>query len=315
MGAVLVTGALGQIGSALVPTLVRAFGPDAVIASDIRHPTSAFDHTIPYELLDCTDQDQVLDVVQRRNIGTIYHLAAILSAVGEDKPQAAWHVNMAGLAHILEAARLYDCAVFFPSSIAAFGPGTPRDGTPQVTIQRPNTIYGITKVTGEMLCDYYHARFGTNARGLRLPGVLSYSAPPGGGTTDYAVDIFHGAVRGARYTSYLKPDTRLPMMYMPDAVRAMCELMAAQGSRLVHRNAYNVAAMNFTPSELAAAIKMYVPDFVIDYKIDPARQAIAESWPRSLDDSAARREWDWQPGFDLDAMVSDMLAHLPLTNP
>ncbi len=310
MRPVLVTGALGQIGSALVPALAQAFGPDSVIATDIRHVSASHGRAIPYEPLDCTDHGQVLDMVEQREIGTIYHLAAILSAVGEDAPQAAWHVNMTGLFNVLEAARQHSCAVFFPSSIAAFGPAAPRVATPQVTTQRPSTIYGISKAAGELLCDYYHSRFGTDTRGLRLPGLMSYSAPPGGGTTDYAVEIFHHAVRERRFTCYLKPDTLLDMMYMPDAVRAMLELMAANGERLAHRNAYNVTAMNFTPGELVAAIQNHLPDFVVDYDIDPVRQAIADSWPRSMDDSAARREWGWVPEFDIEAMVVDMITHL-----
>jgi nucleoside-diphosphate-sugar epimerase len=224
----------------------------------------------------------------------------------------AWKVNMDGLYTVLEAARQFGCAVYFPSSIGAFGPSTPRDRTPQTTIQRPTTIYGVTKVAGELLCDYYAHRFGVDARGLRLPGLISHTAPPGGGTTDYAVEIFYQAIRYRHYSCFLGPETRLDMMYLPDAIRAMIELMEADPDRLIHRNAFNVTAMSFTPTELAAAIEKRLPGFRIDYEIDPVRQAIADSWPRSLDDSAARAEWGWAPEYGLDAMVDDMIEKLSL---
>jgi nucleoside-diphosphate-sugar epimerase len=243
-------------------------------------------------------------------VGTVYHLAALLSATAESKPQVAWDVNMGSLYRVLEVARVNGCAVFVPSSIGAFGPGTPRDGTPQDTIQRPTTMYGVTKVAGELLCDYYHHRFGLDTRGVRFPGIISHGTPPGGGTTDYAVEIFHEAIRHRHYTCFLRRDTCLDMMYMPDAIKAAIEVMEADASRLVHRNAFNVTAMNFTPEILAAAIRKHLPDFKIDYKIDPVRQAIADSWPRSLDDGAARREWDWSPHYGLDALVEDMLVNL-----
>lgn len=217
---------------------------------------------------------------------------------------------MSGLYNVLEVARQYGCAVFFPSSIGAFGPSTPRDQTPQDTIQRPTTMYGVTKVSGELLCDYYAQRFEVDTRGLRLPGLISYVAPPGGGTTDYAVDIFYQAIRYRHYTCFLKAETCLDMMYMPDAIRAMIEVMEADPSRLQHRNAFNVTAMSFTPEVLAGEIRKHIPDFAIDYEIDPVRQAIADSWPRSLDDSAARREWQWSPTFDLKSMTEDMLEKL-----
>jgi nucleoside-diphosphate-sugar epimerase len=306
---ILVTGALGQIGSELVPALRRHFGDDHVVASDLRmgQPGMAAGRN---EHLDCTDISQLQDVVRRDDIGTIYHLAALLSAVAEAKPQVAWNVNMGSLYNVLEVARRYGCSVFFPSSIGAFGPSTPRDRTPQITVQRPTTIYGVTKVSGELLCDYYASRFGVDARGLRLPGLISHVAPPGGGTTDYAVDIFHQALRYAHYTCFLAADTRLDMMYMPDAIRAMIELMDADANRLRFRNAYNVTAMSITPAELASEIRTHIPSFAIDYRVDPVRQAIAESWPRSLDDSAAREDWGWQPEFMLGVMVVDMLARL-----
>ena len=229
-----------------------------------------------YEHLDCTQPQQILEVIRRHGIGTIYHLAALLSAVAEEKPHAAWSVNMGGLYNVLEAARQYDCQVFFPSSIGAFGPSTPRERTPQITIQRPTTMYGVTKVAGELLSDYYASRFGVDSRGLRLPGLVSYTAPPGGGTTDYAVEMFQQAVRYKHYTCFLGSDTRLDTMYMPDAIRAMIELMEADSARLQHRNAYNVTAMSITPAELAAEIRKYVPGLAIEYEVDPTRQSIAE---------------------------------------
>lgn len=308
---ILVTGALGQIGSELVPALRTRVGPDRVVASDIRmpRPDSPLSEGL-FEHVDCTELRQIQDLVRRHDIGTIYHLAGVLSAVGEDWPHVAWDVNMGGLYRILEVARQNRCVLFFPSSIGAFGPTTPRERTPQDTLQRPQTIYGITKVAGELLCDYYARRFGVDTRGLRLAGIISYVAPPGGGTTDYAVEIFHHAIRYRRYTCFLRADTRLDMMYMPDTLRAIIALMEADPARLVHRNAFNITAMSITPAELAQAIRRHVPEFVIDYRIDPVRQAIADSWPRSLDDSAARAQWGWAPAYDLEAMTADMLERL-----
>lgn len=311
MTAILVTGAAGQIGSELILALRNRHGAERVVASDIRMPAApgalaegTFEH------VDCTKPDQIQEVVRRHDVDTIYHLAAMLSAVAEDKPQAAWELNMGGLYHVLEIARQYRCALFFPSSIGAFGPTTPRDATPQDTVQRPTTMYGVTKVAGELIADYYASRFGVDVRGLRLPGLISHAAPPGGGTTDYAVEIFYQAVRYRHYTCFLRPDTRLDMMYMPDAVRAMLLLMAADPSRLAHRNAFNISAMNFTPERLAVEIRKHIADFVIDYEVDPVRQAIADSWPCAVDDSAARAEWGWQPGYDIEAMTKDMLGKL-----
>lgn len=310
MRTTLVTGALGQIGCELVPALTRAYGAQAIIATDIRAHPRGCGSEVRHVNLDCTRLDQLQDMVRWHDVGTIYHLAALLSAVAEEKPQIAWKVNMASLFKVLEVARQHGCAVFFPSSIGAFGPTTPRDATPQITIQRPTSMYGITQVSGEMLCDYYQARFGTDTRGLRLPGLISHTAPPGGGTTDYAVDIFHHAVRYGRYSCFLKADTRLDMMYMPDATRAMIELMEADAGSLKHRNAFNVTALNFTPEELAAEISKHIAGFKITYEIDPVRQAIADSWPRSLDDTAARQEWSWSPEYDLESMTRDMIAHI-----
>ena len=311
MKKILVTGATGQIGSELTIALRHAYGKDNVIAAGHRRPPDAeLLESGPYCSLDIQNADAVKQAVQEYRIGTIFHLASVLSAAAEKNPQVAWEINMGGLYKMLEAARLQHCAVFFPSSIGAFGPGTPLENTPQVTIQRPNTIYGITKLAGELLCNYYYHHFGVDIRGLRLPGLISYKTPPGGGTTDYAVQIFYAAVTEGRYGCFLRPDSRLDMMYMPDAIHAIMGLMEADGEKLMNRNAYNVTAMNFTPEELAAEIRRHMPDFSIDYDIDPIRQAIADSWPRYMDDSAARAEWGWQPRYDLAAMTEDMLAHL-----
>lgn len=311
METILVTGAVGQIGSELVSALRERHGADHVIATDIRMPASQASATQgPFEHLDCTKAEQIQEVIRRYEVRTIYHLAAMLSAVAEDKPQAAWTLNMGGLYHVLEAARRYRCAVFFPSSIGAFGPTTPRNRTPQDTVQRPITMYGVTKVSGELLCDYYARRFGVDVRGLRLPGLISHSAPPGGGTTDYAVEIFYQAVRYRHYTCFLRPDTALDMMYMPDAIRAILQVMEVDPTQLVHRNAFNITAMSFTPAQLADEIRKHIPGFTIDYDIDPVRQAIADSWPRSVDDSSARAEWGWTPRYDIASMTKDMLDTL-----
>jgi nucleoside-diphosphate-sugar epimerase len=310
MDKILVTGAAGQIGSELVAALRAAHGKDRVVATDLRTPVQSTADDGLFEHLDCTKLEQIQDAVRRHGINRIYHLAAMLSAVAEEKPQAAWELNMGGLYHVLEVARQYHCAVFFPSSIGAFGVTTPPNKTPQDTTQRPSTMYGVTKVSGELLADYYAHRFGIDVRGLRLPGLISHVAPPGGGTTDYAVEIFYQAIRYRHYTCFLKADTALDMMYMPDAIRAILDLMAADPAKLKHRNAFNITAMNFTPARLAAEIAKHIPDFRIDYEVDPVRQAIADSWPRSVDDSAARSEWGWAPRHDLTTMAQDMLEKL-----
>jgi len=311
MKRILVTGSLGQIGTELVTALRRHPGVELVVASDIKMmPKRDGGDDGPFEYLDCTNQRQVEQVVRKYEVDTIYHLAALLSAVAEERPQVAWDVNLGGLYRVLEVARQNQCAIFFPSSIGAFGPGTPRDRTPQDTIQRPTTIYGVTKVAGELVCDYYHHRFGVDARGVRFPGLISHVAVPGGGTTDYAVEIFYEAIRNRRYTCFLEPNTRLDMMYMPDSIKAAIAVMEADPARLEHRNAFNIAAMNFTPEELTAEIRKHLPEFRMEYQVDPVRQAIADTWPRSLDDSAARREWGWQPDYDIATMTRDMLENL-----
>lgn len=307
---ILVTGAAGQIGSELVPALRAAFGTDRVIATDVKEGPPELVDAGPWQLLDCTKPADIAAAVQRHRVDTVYHLAALLSAVGEKKPTLAYEVNLGGLFNVLEVAREQQCAVFTPSSIAAFGPGTPPDPAPQDTIQRPTTMYGVTKVAGELLCDYYHMKYGVDARGVRYPGLISYVTPPGGGTTDWAVDIFYSAVEKGRYTCFLAEGTQLDMMYMPDALRAAMELMSADASRLKHRNAFNVTAMQLTPERLAGEIATQVPGFTIDYSIDPVRQGIAESWPRRIDDSAAREEWGWKPDYDMSAMTRDMIDKL-----
>ena len=310
MNRIFVTGASGQVGSDLVIALRERYGNENVLATDIREPTGDLGKGGPFEIVDCTDHDAMDQAVSDFGTNTIYHLAAILSAVGEANPHMAYTVNLGGLENTLEIARMRECSVFIPSSIAAFGPSTPPDPTPQVTIQRPTTIYGVTKVAGELLADYFHIRFGVDTRGVRYPGLISWVTEPGGGTTDYAVEIFYEAIRKGRYTCFLGPDTQLDMMYMPDAIKASIDIMEADPSRLKNRNAFNIAAMQFTPEQLAAAIRKHIPSFEIDYDVDPLRQGIAESWPRRLDDTAARQEWDWQPDYDLDAMVEDMLLNL-----
>jgi len=306
---ILVTGALGQIGTELVPALRERYGVEDVVASDIKMPQGPLDDG-PFIYVDCTARRDLQEAVRKFEIETIYHLASLLSATAEQKPHLAWDVNMGGLYRVLEIARENGCSVFFPSSIGAFGPNTPKHDTPQDTLQRPTTIYGVTKVAGELLCDYYHRRFGVDTRGVRYPGLISHVALPGGGTTDYAVEIFYEAIRNRRYTCFLEPDTCLDMMYMPDAIKAAIDLMNADPARLQHRNAFNITAVNFTPDQVAAEIRKHIPDFSINYEVDPVRQAIADTWPDSLDDSAAREEWDWSPDYDLAALTADMLENL-----
>jgi nucleoside-diphosphate-sugar epimerase len=305
-----VTGAAGQVGTELVPALRAAYGDEAVLATDVKRPERGALLDGRFEQLDCLDAAGIAAAVREHRPDTIYHLAALLSASAERSPQLAYEVNMGTLVNVLEVAREAGCAVFTPSSIGAFGPLTPREPAPQDTIQRPSTMYGVTKVAGELLCDYYNTRFGLDTRGLRFPGLISYVAPPGGGTTDYAVEIFHHAIEHGRYSCFLSADTQLDMMYMPDATRAAIEVMEADIGRLQHRNAFNVTAMQLTPERLATAIRVHIPEFEISYDVDPVRQRIADSWPRRIDDSAAREEWGWRPEYELDAMVSDMITQL-----
>ena len=264
----------------------------------------------PSALVDITDPQQIADAVERFNIDTIYNLAAILSAVAEKKPQLAWKIGLGGLYNTLEVAREKHCAVFTPSSIGSFGGGTPKDKTPQDTIQRPKTMYGVTKVAGELLSDYYFTRFGVDTRSVRFPGLISYVTPPGGGTTDYAVDIYYAAAKKEKFVCPIAQNTYMDMMYMPDALRAAIEIMEANPDKLIHRNSFNIASMSFEPETIYRKIKEYRPDFEMEYQVDPLRQAIADSWPNSLDDTCAREEWGWAPKYDLDAMTRDMLEKL-----
>lgn len=311
MERILITGALGQLGSEVAAALRKTYGAAAVILCDIREPENEnVRDEGPFARMDVRNGTVLADVVRTYRVDTIFHLAALLSAAAEHDPQGAWDLNMGGLITVLEVAREEGCAVFTPSSIGAFGPGTPKEWTPQDTLQRPRTMYGVTKVSGELLCDYYYLRYGVDTRGIRYPGIVSNVTPPGGGTTDYAVDIYYAAVETGRYTCFLQADTYLDMMYMPDAVKAAMLLMETDPTRLRHRNAFNVTAMSFSPEEQAAYIRRYIPHFEIDYRVDPVRQAIANSWPNSLEDYAARVEWGWAPEYDLDGMTRDMLRVL-----
>lgn len=309
---VLIIGATGQIGSELTMKLREAYPGGNVVAGYIKgaEPKGELLESGPSALVDITDANQIADAVERYNIDTIYNLAALLSAVAEARPQLAWKIGVGGLYNTLEVAREKGCAVFTPSSIGSFGPSTPHTKTPQDTVQRPETIYGVTKVTGELLADYYARRFGVDTRSVRFPGLISYTTPPGGGTTDYAVDIYYSAVKGEPFKCPLKPGTFMDMMYMPDALRAAIEIMEADPTRLKHRNSFNIASMSFDPEIIYAKIREYMPEFTMTYELDPLRQAIADSWPDSLDDSCAREEWDWKPEYDLDTMTRDMIKNL-----
>ena len=312
MRKILVTGALGQIGSELTVKLREIYGNNNVVASNrrIKKGHEKLIEDGPFEIVNINDAKQMAEVVDKHKVNTIINLAAILSAVGEKDPLACWDVNMNGLYNVLELGREKRLQIFTPSSIAAFGPSTPPDKTPQDTIQRPTTMYGVTKVAGELLCDYYHLKFGLDTRGVRFPGLISYETLPGGGTTDYAVHIYYDALKHKKYTSFIDKGTSMDMMYMPDALKSIVSLMEADSSKLIHRNAFNVTAMSFEPEELAASIRKYIPEFEMKYDVDPVRQAIADSWPNSLDDTAAREEWGWKPEYDLDAMTKDMIEKL-----
>lgn len=308
---ILVTGAVGQIGSELTVTLRKRYGAENVVAAGHHtEPSTALREGGPFERIDVTDKEQIEEVVDRYKIDTIFHMAAILSAVGEDKPQLAWQVNMGGLYNVLEVARERRLArVFSPSSIAVFGPGTPPDPAPQAPPLRPTTMYGVTKVAGELLGEYYVRRFGLDVRGLRYPGIISSETLPGGGTTDYAVEIFYEALKNKHYTCFVREDTVLPMMYMPDCIKATIDLMEADRDRLIHHCDFNLAGMSFSAGELASEITKHIPDFTCEYRPD-RRQQIADSWPRTIDDTAARTEWGWKPDYDLAKMTADMISRL-----
>jgi len=313
MERILIIGANGQIGSELVTALAQQHGAANVIASDIG--TDNVYGAARYVRLDVLDKDAVARLIADEDVTQVYQLAALLSATGEKAPLMAWKLNMDGLLNILEIARERGEAgkplkVFWPSSIAAFGPNTPAEATPQFTIMDPTSIYGISKLAGERLCEYYHAKYGVDVRSIRYPGIVSYKSPPGGGTTDYAIAIFHAALRGETYECFLGPDTTLPMIYMPDAIRATIELMEAPAKNLTVRTSYNVSALSFSPKEISAEIKKHIPEFAIRYQPD-YRQHIADSWPQSIDDSVARDDWGWKPEYDLPRMTADMLQNLP----
>lgn len=309
---ILVIGGTGQIGSELTMKLRGIYGDGHVVCGYIPNaaPKGKLLESGPAEIVDITNAQQIADVVKKHGIDSIYNLAALLSAVAEARPQLAWNIGVNGLYNALEVSREHNCALFTPSSIGSFGLSTPHVKTPQDTVQRPQTIYGVTKVTGELLSDYYAKRFGVDTRSVRFPGLISYTTPPGGGTTDYAVDIYYSAVKGETFKCPLKPGTFMDMMYMPDALRAAVEIMEADSSRLVHRNSFNIASMSFDPEIIYNKIKEYIPDFRMEYELDPLRQSIADSWPDSLDDTCARTEWDWKPEYDLDAMSKDMIKNL-----
>lgn len=307
MKKIMVTGALGQIGSELTGKLRGLYGADHVLATDIRVPDSADG---PFEQLDVTDGERMHDLAKSFGADTIIHMAALLSATAEKNPLFAWNLNMGGLVNALETARELDLQFFTPSSIGAFGPSTPKKHTPQDTIQRPTTMYGVNKVSGELLCDYYFEKFGVDTRGVRFPGLISYVTPPGGGTTDYAVDIFYKAIEEGEYSSFIAEGTYMDMMYMPDALQAIVDLMEADPSKLIHRNAFNVTAMSVEPSDFEKAIQKHLPDFKLTYDVDPVRQSIAESWPDSIDPSAAIAEWGFEANYDLESMTADMLEKL-----
>jgi nucleoside-diphosphate-sugar epimerase len=311
MKRILVIGSVGQIGSELVPFLREKYGKENVVAAGhSKQPTEALKNAGPFEFVDALNRESVEKTLDQYDIDTIYHLAAVLSAAGEKNPQLAYQVNVNGFYNILEIGRERQLErIMVPSSIAAFGPETPRDNTPNETVLKPTTMYGVTKVAGELLCNYYVRRFGVDVRGVRYPGIISSETLPGGGTTDYSVEMYYAAVKGEHYTSFLREDSTLPMMYMPDALKAIVDLAEADIGKLAHHCDFNVNSMSFSPEELAASIQAEVPELTVDYKPD-FRQAIADSWPRSLDDSAAKREWGWQPSYDLPSMTKDMIEKL-----
>ena len=309
---ILIIGATGQIGSELTMELRRRYGNNHVVAGYIigSEPKGELKESGPSEVVDVTDGEMIASFVKKYHIDAIYNLAALLSVVAESKPKLAWKIGIDGLWNVLEVARENGCAVFTPSSIGSFGPSTPHVGTPQDTIQRPQTIYGVSKVTTELLSDYYFHKYGVDTRAVRFPGIISNITLPGGGTTDYAVDIYYSAVRGEKFVCPIKQGTLMDMMYMPDALNAAIKLMEADPARLVHRNAFNIASMSFAPETIFEAIKKEIPSFEMEYNPDPLKQSIADSWPDSMDDSCARAEWDWKPEYDLESMTKDMIVKL-----
>ena len=310
MAKILIIGACGQIGTELTKKLRAEFGTNEVIASDVRKGDPAFVASGPFEVVNALDYNQVEDVIEKHGVSEVYLMAALLSATAEKNPAFAWDLNMNSLFHVLNIAKAGKIkTIFWPSSIAVFGPTTPKQNTPQYTIMEPSTVYGISKQSGERWCEYYHNIYGVDVRSIRYPGLISWSTPPGGGTTDYAVDIYHKALENGSYTCFLSEETRLPMMYMDDAIRATVEIMKAPAENIKIRSSYNLSAMDFTPAEIADAIKTEIADFSIDYEPD-FRQKIADSWPQSIDDSSARTDWGWKHDFDLQSMTKDMIAHL-----
>jgi nucleoside-diphosphate-sugar epimerase len=311
MRRILVTGAAGQIGSELTISLREKYGADNVLATDINpKPSADLLDTGPYELLSILDPDSLAHIAYRYDIDAVYHLAAILSATAEGNPDFAWNVNINGLKNVLDIARQKNMVrVIVPSSIAVFGPSTPKEHTPQDTVLRPGTMYGVTKAAGELLCDYYCSKYDLDVRGIRYPGLISWKVEPGGGTTDYAVSIFYSAVRGEPFTCFVGPETVLPMMYMPDAIKAMLQLAEADADRLTYKNAYNLTAFSFSARELEQAIKQHIPDLAVTYAPD-YHQDIADGWPATIDDSAARKDWGWKPDYDLQRMTMDMIENL-----
>jgi len=311
MNKLLVTGSTGQIGSELTLALRKRYGGDNVVAvGHQRKPSDILLNSGPFEIVEIGEKASVEKVVKKYDIDTVYHLAALLSATGEQNPQLAWDLNMGSLHNVLEIAREQSLTrIFWPSSIAVFGPSTPRDNTPQETVMIPGTMYGVTKVAGELLCNYYFLKYGVDVRGIRYPGIISSETPPGGGTTDYAVEIFYEAVKKKLYTCFVRENTVLPMMYMPDCLKSTIDLMEADPSKVKRHDSYNVAGLSFSAGELAAEIKKHIPEFKCDYEPD-FRQKIADSWPMSIDDSQARKDWDWKPSYDLATMTKDMLDKL-----
>lgn len=310
MKKIMITGALGQIGSELIVKLRSIYGADNVLATDIRKTDSPVIESGPFEILDVMDAERMHTLAKDFGADTMMHMAALLSATAEAKPLLAWNLNMGGLVNALETSRDLGLQFFTPSSIGAFGPSTPKQNTPQDTLQRPTTMYGVNKVAGELLCDYYFHKFGLDTRGVRFPGLISYVTPPGGGTTDYAVDIYYKALETGKYTSYIEQGTYMDMMYMPDALQAIVDVMEADASKLEHRNAFNVTAMSFEPEQIAASIRKHIPNFELSYDVDPVRQAIANSWPDAIDATAAKNEWGFKAQYDLDSMTKDMLDKL-----